>query len=42
MLRKTDKWGKVYEIKHIADRESRIEEKDITNWVPIKTAQRSL
>lgn len=42
LLRQTGKWGKIYEIKHISDRQSRIEEKDITNWVPIKTTQRSI
>lgn len=42
VLRESNKWDKIYEIKHVSDRESRIEEKDITNWVPIKMTQRSV
>lgn len=37
VLRESGKWDKVYEISHVADRESIIEEKDINNWVPIRS-----
>ena len=37
VLRESGKWDKIYEISHVADRESIIEEKDINNWVPIRS-----
>ncbi len=33
-LRASEKWGCVYEISHYADRQSKIESKDINNWQP--------
>jgi DNA sulfur modification protein DndD len=35
-LRKSGYWGKVYEIRGIADRESEVKNVDIQNWVPIR------
>ncbi len=33
-LRSSNKWDKVYELSHISDRCSTIEQKDINNWIP--------
>ncbi len=35
-LRKSEHWGKIYEIEPIEDRKSKIVEKDINSWVPYR------